>query len=105
LHHLKNLNNINVSGWAKNEIVHIIREQNAEIAWALDSRKSHIQRLIFSDFMRQSITARWSIIPWDLCTVSARVSHKGNWRPMNFIPFEVFSMGVFVSAMVPPFLN
>jgi hypothetical protein len=37
------LNNINLNGLANSEIVHIIREQNTEIAWALDSRKSHRQ--------------------------------------------------------------
>jgi hypothetical protein len=42
------LNNINVNGRAKSEIVHIIKEQNTEIAWALDSKKSHIQLTIFS---------------------------------------------------------
>jgi hypothetical protein len=55
--------------------------------------------------MRQSITARWSIIPWDLCTVPAKISRKNNCHAMNFIPFEVFSMGVFVNPMVSPFLN
>jgi hypothetical protein len=40
------LNNIN--GWANSEIVPIIRGQNTEIAWALDSRKSYIQLLMFS---------------------------------------------------------
>jgi hypothetical protein len=55
--------------------------------------------------MRQSITAHWSVIPWDLCTVPAKINRKSNWHPMNFIPFEVFSMGVFVNAMVPPFLE
>jgi hypothetical protein len=50
LDRLKNLNNINVNvnGWANSEIVHIIREQNTEIAWALDSRKSDIQLSMFS---------------------------------------------------------
>jgi hypothetical protein len=57
------------------------------------------------NFMRQSITACWSVIPWDPCTVPAKTSRKVNWRLMNFIPFEVFSMGVFVNAMVSPFLN
>jgi hypothetical protein len=42
------LNNINVNWWANSEIVHITREQNTEIAWALDSRKSHIQLPVFS---------------------------------------------------------
>jgi hypothetical protein len=42
------LNDINVKGWANSEIAHIIREQNTEIAWALDSRKSHIQLPMFS---------------------------------------------------------
>jgi hypothetical protein len=40
------LNNIN--GWANSEIVDIIREQNIEMAWVLDSRKSHIQLPMFS---------------------------------------------------------
>jgi hypothetical protein len=30
------------------KIIHIIMEQIAEIAWALDSRKSHIQLPMFS---------------------------------------------------------
>jgi hypothetical protein len=55
--------------------------------------------------MRQSITVRWSVILWDLYTVPEKSSRKGNWRPMNFITFEVFSMGVFANAMVSPFLN
>jgi hypothetical protein len=42
------LSDINVNGWANSEIVHIIREQNAEIAWAPDSRKSHIQLPMFA---------------------------------------------------------
>jgi hypothetical protein len=42
------LNNIKVNGWANSEIVHIIREQNTEIAWALDSGRSHIQPPMFS---------------------------------------------------------
>jgi hypothetical protein len=46
VHRLKNLNNIN--GWANSEIVLIIREQNTKIAWALDSRKSHLQLSMFS---------------------------------------------------------
>jgi hypothetical protein len=49
--------------------------------------------------------ARWSVTPWDLCIVPAKISGKSNWRPMNFIPFEVLPMGVFVNAMVSPFLN
>jgi hypothetical protein len=48
LHRLEDLNNINVNGWANSETVHIIREQNKEIAWALDSRKNHIQLPMFS---------------------------------------------------------
>jgi hypothetical protein len=48
LHRLEDLNNINVNGWANSEIAHIIREQNTEIAWALGSRKSHIQLPMFS---------------------------------------------------------
>jgi hypothetical protein len=40
---LENLSNIKVNNWANSEIVHIIREQNTEIAWALDSRRSQIQ--------------------------------------------------------------
>jgi hypothetical protein len=48
LHRLENLNNINVNGWANIEIVHIIREQNTEVAWTLDSRNSHIQLPMFS---------------------------------------------------------
>jgi hypothetical protein len=55
--------------------------------------------------MRQSITARWSVIPWDLCAVPAKISRKSNWRLMTFIPFAVFSMGVFVNAMVSLFLD
>jgi hypothetical protein len=40
-----------------------------------------------------------------LCTVPAKISRKSNWRPMNFIPFKVFSMWVSVNRMVSPFLN
>jgi hypothetical protein len=36
---------------------------------------------------------------------SCEISRESNWRPMNFIPFEVFSMGVCVNAMVSPFLK
>jgi hypothetical protein len=50
LHRLENLNNINVNSWANSEIVHIIREQNTEMAWTLDSRKSHMQLPVFSEF-------------------------------------------------------
>jgi hypothetical protein len=46
------------------------------------------------NFMRQSITALWSVILSDLCTVPVKINRKSNCRPMNFIPFEVFSMGV-----------
>jgi hypothetical protein len=42
------LNNIQVNGWANSEIARIISEQNTEIAWALDFRKSHIQLPMFS---------------------------------------------------------
>jgi hypothetical protein len=55
--------------------------------------------------MQQSITARWSVIPWDRFTVPAKINSKSNWHLMNFIPFEGFSMGVLVNAMVSPFLN
>jgi hypothetical protein len=48
LHHLENLNNIRVKGWANSEISHIIREQNTKIAWAPNSRKSHVQLAMFS---------------------------------------------------------
>jgi hypothetical protein len=48
LHRLENLNFININGWANSEVIHIIREQNTEIAWALDSRKSYIQLPMFS---------------------------------------------------------
>jgi hypothetical protein len=48
LRRLENLNNIKVNGWPNREIVDITREQNTEIAWAFDSRKSHIQPLMFS---------------------------------------------------------
>jgi hypothetical protein len=48
LHRLENLNNIKANGWANSEIVHIIREQNTEIAWSLDSRKGHTQLPMFS---------------------------------------------------------
>jgi hypothetical protein len=57
------------------------------------------------NLVRQPITARWGVIPWDLCTVPAKISRKSNRRPMNFIPFKVFSMRVFVNAIVSPFLN
>jgi hypothetical protein len=40
------LNKIN--GSADSEIVHLVREQNPEIPWALDSKKSHIQLLMSS---------------------------------------------------------
>jgi hypothetical protein len=49
--------------------------------------------------------ACWSAILWDLCTVPAKISRKNSYCPMNFIPFEVFSMGVCVNAMVLPFSN
>jgi hypothetical protein len=55
--------------------------------------------------MQQLTTARWSVIPWDLCTAPMKISRKSNRHLMNFIPFEVFSMEVFVNAMVSPFLN
>jgi hypothetical protein len=55
--------------------------------------------------MQQSITARWSVVPWDLCTVPAKINRKSNWRPMNFVPFEVSFMEVVVNAIVSPFLN
>jgi hypothetical protein len=48
LYRLENLNNISVNGWTNSEIVHILREQNTEIAWALDSRKRHIHLPMFS---------------------------------------------------------
>jgi hypothetical protein len=57
------------------------------------------------NIVRQPITARWSAIPWDLCTVPAKISRKGNWNPLSFIPFEVFSMRVFVNTMISPFLD
>jgi hypothetical protein len=41
----------------------------------------------------------------DLCTVAAKISRKSNWRPMNFLLFEVFSMKVVVDATIPPFLE
>jgi hypothetical protein len=44
---LENLNNIKLNGWANSEIVHIIREQNTEIAGTLNSRKSYIQLSMF----------------------------------------------------------
>jgi hypothetical protein len=99
------LKNINVNGWANGEIVHIIREQNVEIAWALTPERATCSCPCSQNFMRQSITARWSVIPWDLCTVHVKISIKSDWHPMNLIVFEVFSMGVFVNAMVSPFLN
>jgi hypothetical protein len=98
------LSNITVNGWANSEIVCIIMEQNTEIACAFDSRKKY-SCLCPQNLMRQSITARWSVFPWDMCTVPGTISHKSNWRPVNFIPFEVFSMGIFVNAMASPFLN
>jgi hypothetical protein len=55
--------------------------------------------------MQQLITACWSVIPWDLCKVPAKISCKSNRRPLNFILFEVFSMEVSVKAMASPFLN
>jgi hypothetical protein len=39
---------MNVNCSANSEIVHIIREQNTEITWAFDSRKSNIQLPMFS---------------------------------------------------------
>jgi hypothetical protein len=55
--------------------------------------------------MKQSITAGCGVIPWGLCTVPGKISRKSNWRPMNFIPFEVFSMAAFVNAIVSLFLK
>jgi hypothetical protein len=52
------------------------------------------------NIVRQPITARKSVLPWDLYTVPAKNSHSGNWNPLNFILFEVFSMRVFVNALV-----
>jgi hypothetical protein len=43
LHRIENVNNINANGLVNSEIIHIIRKQNREIAWALDFRKSNIQ--------------------------------------------------------------
>jgi hypothetical protein len=97
---LDNLNNINVNGWANSEIVHIIREQNTEIAWGLDSRKSHIQLPVFSKLHVTVDHGSLEVIPWDLCTVPARISRESHWRHMNFISFEVFSMGV---SLMPSF--
>jgi hypothetical protein len=37
------------------------------------------------NFVRQSILARWSVIPSDLCTVPEKISRKSNWHRMNFI--------------------
>jgi hypothetical protein len=94
------LNNINVNGWANSEIVHIIKEQNTEIAWALDRRKSHMQLPVFS---KLHATVDYSSLEHQsLGSVhsSCEISSKSNWLFMDFIPFEVFSMGVFVNAMV-----
>jgi hypothetical protein len=55
--------------------------------------------------MRDPIAVHWGVIPSDLCTVPVKMSRKSNWYPTNFIPFEVFSIGVFVNAMVSPFLS
>jgi hypothetical protein len=41
------LNNINANGWVNSEIAHVIKEQNAEIAWVFDSRKSRAQLALF----------------------------------------------------------
>jgi hypothetical protein len=99
------LNNININSWATDKIVHIIKEHNTEIALALDSRKSGIQLLMFLKLHATVVTAGWSVIPCDLCTVPAKISSKIKWHRMNIIPFEIFSMGVFVNVMVSPFLN
>jgi hypothetical protein len=99
------LNKINVNGWTNSEIVHMIREQNTEIAWALGSRKSHIQLPMFSKLhatVEYRSLERHSL---DLCTVPAKISRNSNWRPIKVISFEVFSIGVAARAMVSPFLN
>jgi hypothetical protein len=49
LHRLENLNNIKVSALANREIAHIVRNQNTEMAWARDARKSQIQPAMFSE--------------------------------------------------------
>jgi hypothetical protein len=105
LHRLEDLNNIKVNGWAKSEIGHIIKEQNTEIAWTLDSRNGHIELRMSSKLHATVDYGSLSLIPWDLWTVPAKISRKNSWRPMNSIPFEVFSMGTFVNAMISSFLN
>jgi hypothetical protein len=72
------LNDINNNGWANNEIIRIIREQNTDIAWILNPERLHIVDHIPKNFIRQSITARGGVIPWDLCTVPAKTNRKGH---------------------------
>jgi hypothetical protein len=99
------LNSIKVNGRENSEILHAIREQIQRSPGVLTPETATESCPCSQNFMRQSITARCIVIPWDLCAVPAKISRKGIWRPMNFIPFEVFSMGVLVNAMVSPFLN
>jgi hypothetical protein len=73
--------------------------------WLLIPERATYSCSCSQNFMRQSITARLRVIPWDLCIVPAKISRKSNGPPMNSIPFGVFSMGVFVNAVISPFLN
>jgi hypothetical protein len=75
-------------------------EQNTEIAWALDSRTSHIQLPMFSKL--HAIVDYGSLERHSLGSLhcSCEISRKNNWRPMNFILFEVFSIEIFVNAMI-----
>jgi hypothetical protein len=102
LHRLENLNNVN--GWGNREIVPIIREQHTGIAWALDSRKSHEQLVTFSKVPATVDSGSLERHSLGSAYVPAEIGRKSNSGPMNFIPFEVFSMEVFVNAMVSPFL-
>jgi hypothetical protein len=99
------VNNINVNSWANSEIVRIIKEQTTEIAWAVDSRKSQIQLPMFSKL--HAIVDYGSLERYSLGSVykSCEIGRKNDWHPMNFVTFEVFSIRVFVNAMVSPFLN
>jgi hypothetical protein len=87
------------------EIVHITREQNTEIAWAFDSRKNHIQQLMFS---KLHVTVDYgSLGRHSLGSVHSSCENEPlkELVSMNFIPFRVFSMRVFVNATASPLLN
>jgi hypothetical protein len=80
LHLPDNLNNINVHGWANNEIVRIVRESHQEIVWALDSKKNHTQLPVF---LKLYTTVDYgSLVRHSLGSVrsSCEISRKGNRR-------------------------